>query len=58
MTEYLSTKVLGFNKTGMNKELFFTSLDQITRIVNDHHMSMEVIEEARHTSNLLIIIRH
>ena len=58
MTEYLSTNVLGFNKTGKNKELFFTSLDQITRIVNDNHMSMEVIEEARHTSNLLIIIRH
>jgi trans-aconitate methyltransferase len=58
VTEFLSTRILGFNKTGKNKELFFTSLDQITRIVKDQQMSIEVIEEAKHTSNLLIIIRH
>jgi uncharacterized protein len=58
LTEFFSTRILGFNKTGKNKELFFTSLDQISRIVKENQMSIEVIEEARHTSNLLIIIRH
>jgi uncharacterized protein len=58
LTEFFSTKILGFNKTGIQKELYFTSLEQFTRIVKEHQMSIEVIEEARHTSNLLIIIRH
>jgi len=58
VTEFLSTRILGFNKTGKSKELFFTSLEQITRIVKEQQMDIEVIEEARHTSNLLIIIRH
>ena len=58
VTEFLSTRILGFNKTGKNKELFFTSLEHVSRIVKEHQMSIEVIEEARHTSNLLIIIRH
>ena len=58
VTEFLSTRIIGFNKTGKNKELFFTSLDQFRRIVKDHQMNIEIIQESRHTSNLLIIIRH
>jgi 1-acyl-sn-glycerol-3-phosphate acyltransferase len=58
LTEFFSTRILGFNKTRINRELYFTSLEQLTRIVQEHQMSIEVIEEARHTSNLLIIIRH
>jgi uncharacterized protein len=58
LTEFFSTRILGFNKTGKNKELFFTSVEKLRSIALSHQMSMEVIQESKHTSNLLIIIRH
>jgi 1-acyl-sn-glycerol-3-phosphate acyltransferase len=58
LTEFFSTKFLGFNKTAdASKELYFTSLENISQIVYSKGLKMEVIREAKHTSNLLLIIR-
>jgi 2-polyprenyl-3-methyl-5-hydroxy-6-metoxy-1,4-benzoquinol methylase len=58
LTEYFSTRILRFNKTGERQELYFTSLDQIKTIISDYPMDVEVIQESKHTSNMLFIIRH
>jgi len=58
LTEYFSTRILRFNKTGESRELYFTSLDHIKTIISDHRMDIEVVQESKHTSNMLIIIRH
>jgi 1-acyl-sn-glycerol-3-phosphate acyltransferase len=58
LTEVLSTRILRFNRiTSEAKELYFTSLEDIKRIVNHEGLKMEVIHEAKHTSNFLLIIR-
>ena len=58
LTEVLSTRILRFNKTvNESKELYFTSLENISRIVDRQGAKMEVIREEKHTSNLLLIIR-
>jgi uncharacterized protein len=57
ITEYLSTKLLGFNKTtGSTKELFFTSLETIEEIVKAKGFILQILREEKHTSNLLLII--
>ena len=58
LTEFFSIRILGFNKTaGVAGELYFTSLENISRIVDRQGAKMEVIREEKHTSNLLLIIR-
>jgi uncharacterized protein len=57
ITEFFSTKILGFNKTGAEKRLFFTSIGRIRLLAEKNRMKFEIIEEARHTSNLLVSIR-
>ncbi len=58
LTEVFSTKILGFNKTtDASRELYFTSLENISRIIDSKGLKMEVIREAKHTPNLLLIIR-
>jgi 1-acyl-sn-glycerol-3-phosphate acyltransferase len=58
LTEVFSTRILGFNKTvNESKELYFTSLENISRIIDQRGLKMEVIREAKHTSNILLIIR-
>lgn len=57
LTEVFSTRILGFNKTiNESKELYFTSLENISRIIDTQGLKMEVIREPKHTSNLLLII--
>jgi 1-acyl-sn-glycerol-3-phosphate acyltransferase len=56
--EFFSTRILGFNKaTGTQGKMHFTSLEDIRRNVDRHGLKLEVIHEARHTSNLLLILR-
>jgi uncharacterized protein len=58
LTELFSTRIVGFNKTEDDqKELHFTSLDNIRNIVEKHGLTIEVIRAAKHTSNVLLIIR-
>jgi len=57
-TEFFSTRITGFNKTTDNKkELHFTSLERINKIISRQGLVPEVIREERHTSNFLVIIR-
>ena len=57
ITEFLSTRFAGFNKTADDtKKLYFTSLVSISRIAADHGLVTEVVREARHTSNFLVIL--
>ncbi|MCX6249004.1 MAG: 1-acyl-sn-glycerol-3-phosphate acyltransferase [Bacteroidetes bacterium] len=58
VTELFSTRILGFNKTvSTSRQLYFTSLESIDRIVQGQGLKTEIISEAKHTSNLLVIIR-
>ena len=57
-TEFLSTRIIGFNKTHDKKELFFTSKEKIVKLAALHFMETEVISESKHTSNILITIKH
>lgn len=57
-TEFLSTRVIGFNKTTTeDKTLSFTSSEMISGIAREYALRTEVIEESRHTSNILMVIR-
>ena len=58
LTEFFSTKVLAFNKTSnVDKKLHFTSLSSLTSVAKQEGLSVEVIEEAPGTSNLLMVMR-
>ncbi|MCX6244205.1 MAG: methyltransferase domain-containing protein [Bacteroidetes bacterium] len=58
LTELLSTQIVGFNKTaGDLKELHFTSRENIRSIVEQRGLKVEVVHTAKHTSNVLMIIR-
>jgi 1-acyl-sn-glycerol-3-phosphate acyltransferase len=58
LTEFFSTKMLVFNKTvDDSKVLYFTTLEDISKIVNRKGVKMEIIQEEKHTSNFLVIIR-
>ena len=57
LTEFFSTKVLGFNKTRQNKELFFTSRETIYDSLKNTNFAVEVVDETRFTSNVFYIIR-
>jgi 1-acyl-sn-glycerol-3-phosphate acyltransferase len=58
LTELFSTKIIGFNKTAaVSGELHFTSLENIIHIAGGKGLTVEIIREAKHTSNLLLIIR-
>jgi trans-aconitate methyltransferase len=57
LTELFST-LSGFNKTlDDKKKLFFSSREKIEKICHDNGMKSEVLEESRHTSNLLMAIK-
>ncbi|HSN50042.1 MAG TPA: 1-acyl-sn-glycerol-3-phosphate acyltransferase, partial [Bacteroidales bacterium] len=57
LTEFLSTKVIGFNKTGdAGKTLSFTSVERIIQIAAGAGCKTTVVEESRHTSNTLLVI--
>jgi 1-acyl-sn-glycerol-3-phosphate acyltransferase len=55
-TEFFSTR-FGFNKS-INKRLFFFSSRQISELARRNNMSVEIIDNAKFTSNLLYILRH
>ena len=58
VTEFLSTNI-GFNKTQtVQKQLFFTSAEEIRVIANEYDLSMEVIDNKKITSNNLFVLRH
>jgi 1-acyl-sn-glycerol-3-phosphate acyltransferase len=58
ITEFFSTKVLGFNKTRQNKQLYFTSRETVYDALKDKGFSIEVVDETKYTSNIYYIIRN
>ncbi len=57
LSESFSTRI-GFNQTRNNeKKLYFTSREKILKILNEHGMQVEIIDETKMTSNLVYIAR-
>jgi len=57
LSEFFSTN-LGFNQTREgNKELYFTSKNKIMKILADHQMKVEIVDETKMTSNIIFIAR-
>ncbi len=55
-TEWLSTKVFGFNKTG-RQELTFLSASGVRSIIKKYGAVAEEIDNTRYTSNVIFVIR-
>ncbi|MEE4198151.1 MAG: MMPL family transporter [Bacteroidales bacterium] len=57
-TEIFSTKILKFNKTAdSSKELYFMSSEDIFTMFNRYNTTIEVIDQAKLTSNVIYVIR-
>ncbi len=57
ITEYFSTRLLGFNKTTSNG-LSFLSASLIREITGRYNMECTEIDNTRYTSNMMFVIRH
>ena len=57
LTEFFSTKLFGFNKTTGNN-LSFLSASMIREIAVRLGMSCDQIDNTRHTSNIIFVIKH
>jgi SAM-dependent methyltransferase len=56
LSEFFSTRMVGFNQTQEgSKKLYFTSREKISGILSRYGMSVEVVEEGKMTSNIVII---
>jgi 1-acyl-sn-glycerol-3-phosphate acyltransferase len=55
LTEVFSTKLLGFNKT--TNDLHFLSQRRMEAFAAEQNMSIEVLDEAKFTSNLIFVLR-
>ncbi len=57
-TEFLSTRI-GFNKTQtLEKQLYFTSAEQIASLASEYNLTIEVIDHKKITSNNLFVLRN
>jgi len=57
-TEIFSTKIFGFNKTAdESKQLYFISSDDIIDMFKKHNMEVEIVDQTKHTSNVVYIIK-
>ncbi len=57
LTEFFSTKVLGFNKTQSQNRLWFTSRETIFDSLKNTNFAVEIIDQTRFTSNIFYLIR-
>ncbi len=55
LTELFSTRILRFNKTV--NDLYFISRPKMEAFAKRHNLGFEIIDEARHTSNLIFVFR-
>ena len=56
LTEFFSTKAIGFNKTS-DKPLSFVSSSQLRKIVEANGATAKQIDTTRYTSNIIFVIR-
>lgn len=57
LTEFFSTKVVGFNKTS-GKGLSFISGKQVELLAKKNGMRCEIIDSTKYTSNIFFILKH
>lgn len=57
LTEFFSTKFIGFNKT-TSSGLSFLSGRMINQVAKDHKMECREIDETKYTSNIVFVIKH
>jgi 1-acyl-sn-glycerol-3-phosphate acyltransferase len=57
LTEFFSTKLIKFNKTGAH-ELSFLSGKFVRELANAHNFSCDEIDNSRFTSNVIFILKH
>ena len=57
LTEFFSTKLLGFNKT-TSAGLSFLSGSMIVEAAKAHHMECRKIDETKYTSNVIFVIQN
>jgi hypothetical protein len=55
LTELFSTQIFGFNKT--QNELHYISREFIEQFAEKHDMSIEVLDNAKFTANLIFVLR-
>ena len=55
LSEFFSTRLLKFNKAQYGK-LFFSSESEIAETAKTHNMQLNVIDETKHTSNLIYVL--
>lgn len=56
LSEIFSTRILHFNKT--ENKLFFSSRQRMTQIAALNNLEIQVIDNARYTSNTIYLFRH
>jgi predicted RND superfamily exporter protein/2-polyprenyl-3-methyl-5-hydroxy-6-metoxy-1,4-benzoquinol methylase len=56
LTEFFSTKLIGFNKVTIDK-LCFTSKEKILSVVAEYPVSVEIMDNTQYTSNIIFVIR-
>lgn len=54
LTEFFSVKLLGFNKS--SQKLSFVSGKRLTRLVEEHRLTVKVLDETKFTSNVIFVI--
>ncbi len=57
LTEFFSTRVLGFNKTKA-EGLSFLAASDVTAVVEAHGLHCEIIDRSKRTSNIIFVIRN
>jgi 1-acyl-sn-glycerol-3-phosphate acyltransferase len=56
LSEYFSTKLLKFNKTGFDG-LHFTSKSEILEIIKTYNFDVSIVDETKFTSNIVFLIK-
>jgi uncharacterized protein len=56
LSEFFSTKLLKFNKTGYDK-LHFTSKSEILEVVRPFNFDVDIIDETKFTSNIVFVLK-
>ena len=57
LTEFFSTKLIGFNKTA-GKGLTFFSAQLVKDIAEAHHMTCKEVDNTKYTSNVIYLLKH
>ncbi len=57
LSEYLSTRIVKFNKTNETDKLYFLNREMIKGIADEYGLEMIVVDSAKLTSNIMMVLR-